>query len=177
MALWLSGVFPLSGQIKASLGKKWSAYWINGNSAQGQYVVNMFRKQVNILKVPKILHVRISADNRYELYVNGERIAYGPARGENENYYDVVNIAPYLQPGTNQVALLNWNYGTGRHVAQMTVGTGVVMFVEDSTYQDLNTNNTWKYMQNKAFSPYRRPFFHGVTGVEDKIEGELYPWG
>jgi len=49
--------------------------------------------------------IHISANSRYILYVNGHEITHGPCRGDHwHQFVDHVDIAPYLQPGTNIVA-------------------------------------------------------------------------
>ena len=50
----------------------------------------------------------ITADSRYELYVNGERLGRGPARGfPFHYYYDLYDLTPYLKPGqANVLAVL-----------------------------------------------------------------------
>src|SRR5674476_657016 len=82
--------------------------WISFPSAnQTGYGVYHFRKTFDLEKVPDRLVVHVSADNRYILFVNGERVCYGPAKGDLKTYkYDVVDIAKFLQPGKNVLAAL-----------------------------------------------------------------------
>lgn len=48
--------------------------------------------------------LHFSADTRYKLFVNGEPVAVGPARGSPWIwYYDTLDIAPYLREGKNTV--------------------------------------------------------------------------
>ena len=71
---------------------------------------------------PQLL--RISADDYYKLYVNGELVAQGPAPAFVEHYYyDTVDITRWLHPGENVLAvhlyyqgLLNrvWGSADGR---------------------------------------------------------------
>ncbi|CAK7222175.1 hypothetical protein SBRCBS47491_004780 [Sporothrix bragantina] len=56
-----------------------------------------------------VLH--FSADTRYKLFVNGKRVAVGPARSSPWIwYYDTLDIGPYLQPGDNEVVFLVVRY-------------------------------------------------------------------
>lgn len=49
-----------------------------------------------------LLH--FSADTRYKLYVNGVRVAVGPARSSLLIwYYDTLDIAQYLKSGDNEI--------------------------------------------------------------------------
>lgn len=48
--------------------------------------------------------MHFSADTRYKLYVNGVRVAVGPARGSLLIwYYDTLDIAPHLVCGNNEI--------------------------------------------------------------------------
>ncbi len=54
--------------------------------------------------------VKIMADARYKLWVNGSFVSAGPCKGNRHNrYYDEVDLTPYLHTGDNlfYVALLN----------------------------------------------------------------------
>lgn len=56
-----------------------------------------------------LLH--FSADTRYKLFVNGKRVAVGPARSSPWMwYYDTLDIGPYLQAGDNEVVFLVLRY-------------------------------------------------------------------
>ena len=46
--------------------------------------VNVFmdaRKSFYLDEIPAVADIKITADSRYKLYVNGEYVGYGPARG------------------------------------------------------------------------------------------------
>ena len=44
--------------------------------------------------------VHVTADNRYQLFVNGARVAWGPARGDLDHWrYETLDLAPYLKAG------------------------------------------------------------------------------
>ena len=79
------------------------APWIAYPSANvTEYGVYHFRKSFDLEKVPEKLLIHVSADNRYNLFVNGERVCYGPAKGDMLTYkYDVIDIAGFLKPGKN----------------------------------------------------------------------------
>ncbi len=58
--------------------------------------------------------LHITADSRYFLYVNGERIGFGPVRAWPGHWrYDTYDLAPYLKPGKNVVAALVNHYVEG----------------------------------------------------------------
>ena len=50
--------------------------------------------------------IAITADCRYKLYVNGELVSYGPAKGDHKvHYLDTVDIGGYLRTGRNRLRI------------------------------------------------------------------------
>jgi hypothetical protein len=77
----------------------WIPGWIDqAHGEAGRMVV--FRRQITLPSVPKQTVIRISADTRYKLLVNGHRVCVGPARGSDRLwFYDTVDLGPFLQVG------------------------------------------------------------------------------
>jgi len=56
--------------------------------------------------------IHVSADGRYQLFVNGRLVGRGPARCNPAwQYVDPYDLAPYLRPGRNVIAALVHSYG------------------------------------------------------------------
>jgi len=71
-----------------------------------------FRRTVHLPDVPVGATAHVSADGRYQLYVNGVRVGRGPARCDPLwQYYDSYDLAPLLRPGDNVIAALVHSYG------------------------------------------------------------------
>ena len=137
------------------LSKQWSAYWIAAtNDAGRQYGVYYFRKSIELAAKPSGFMVKVSADNRYKLYVNGTLVSVGPARGDTYYWnYETIDLAPYLTAGKNIVTAIVWNEAEYRPEAQISLRTGFILQGNTTTEEILNTNNTWKCIQNKAYQP------------------------
>src|SRR5271170_5599502 len=74
------------------------------------------RKAIHLTAVPATAVVHVTADTRYRLYVNGQRVLDGPCRGfADQWHYDTVDIAGWLRPGENVIAVLGHNLGIGNH--------------------------------------------------------------
>ena len=64
------------------------------------YGVYHFRKAFVLDQIPEELAVHVSADNRYNLFVNGQHVCYGPAKGDLKTYkYDIIDLAPFIKTG------------------------------------------------------------------------------
>ncbi len=73
-------------------------------------LVNKFvqaRTSFRLKRVPRSAPIAVTADSSYRLFVNGRRVAQGPARGFQRAWpFDRVDIAPFLHRGENAMALL-----------------------------------------------------------------------
>jgi hypothetical protein len=75
-----------------------------------------FRRGFVLRAVPAQAPVLATADGRYQLFVNGVRVARGPARSSAAcGQLDPIDLAPFLRPGRNVLAALAHAYG--RHNA------------------------------------------------------------
>ena len=67
----------------------------------------------------------MTADNRFVLFVNGQRMASGPSTGTVKNWrQSTLDIAKLLKPGSNVISATVWNYGDIAPAHQQIVATG-----------------------------------------------------
>ncbi|MCB0685045.1 MAG: family 78 glycoside hydrolase catalytic domain [Saprospiraceae bacterium] len=161
--------------------------WISYPTANTtSYGVYHFRHSVNFSEIPEKLLIDLSADNRYEFYVNGKRICLGPAKGDLITYkYDVIDIAPYLNKGKNTLAALVFNLGQDKPMAFVTAFTAFLLRAEDQTYEFLNTGSHWKCYKNPAYDPIMYSELkhwewvkgYYACGPGDEVYANKYPWG
>src|SRR5438445_4942476 len=107
----------------------WTARWISALGAPpGDYGVCHFRRTLELPRKPERFPVHVSGDNRYQLFVNGRRAAWGPARGDLFHWrYETVDLAPYLDAGRNVIAAIVWNFADLGPEAQITLQTGFLL--------------------------------------------------
>ena len=98
-----------------------AASWITHPTAPlREPLVLHFRRTLTLAAVPASYPVRVSADNRFILYVNGHRVGDGPARGDLAHWrYERFDLAPLLQPGQNLITATVWNFGVYAPIAQI----------------------------------------------------------
>ena len=71
-----------------------------------------FRKSITLSTSPRRATVRISADARYTLFVNGQRVHQGPARSfPTHQSYDTLDLADLLRPGINVLGVIVHQFG------------------------------------------------------------------
>ncbi len=162
--------------------KFWPALWIDvpGASLEG-YGVYHFRRTFDLPSVPDHFIVYVSGDNRYQLFANGRRVSWGPARSDLTHWrYETIDLAPNLRPGKNVIAAVVWNEGQFRAIAQITNRTGFVLQAELPENAVVNTNHEWKSIQDKAYSPQPIPpdqlTGYLAVGPQEHFDASLYPW-
>ena len=156
----------------------WPAQWITVPGADPHaYGVYHFRRSFDLAALPKTFPIRVSADNRYQLFVNGQRVSTGPARGDLTHWrYETVDLAPHLVRGRNVLAAVVWNEGPNHAIAQVTNQTAFVL-QSDS----VNTGADWKCIEDHAYTPQPLPrdqqTGYYALGPNEKVDANLYPWG
>lgn len=83
---------------------KW--IWIPGYddaSAEGKIV--LFRRTVNLPSQPiDPVILKISADTRYRLFINGSGVSFGPCKSYTSRwYYETIDISGHLHAGVNTI--------------------------------------------------------------------------
>lgn len=88
--------------------------------------------------------MRVSADQRYKLFVDGKPVARGPQRGDERHWhYDTLDLGPYLVAGENEIQALVWSFGRLAPMAQHTVRTAFVLEADDPE-SPLSTVGRWQ---------------------------------
>ncbi len=93
----------------------WRASWIWQERGQydGYNDTIEARKQFDLPEARSAV-LRITADTYYRVYVNGEWVNDGPSRSWPEHYqYDVLDVAPYLKTGGNEIRVIAKFFGIG----------------------------------------------------------------
>ena len=159
------------------------AAWITAPGVNdASAAVLYFRRTLTLEQLPAEFPVRISADNRYRLFVNGQVAGAGPERSDINNWrYDTLDLAPYLQAGENTLAVQVWNWGELRPVAQFSVRTGLLVEGLSEASASANSNDSWLVYQNSGYE------FIAVSGEEvggyyaaspgEAIYGDALPQG
>ena len=158
------------------------AQWITSPGAPIRDLTMLhFRRELELEKVPEHFLVDVSADNRFLLEVNQERIGSGPARGDLAHWrYEVYDLAPHLHAGKNVLAANVWNLGTLAPVAQISNRTGFLLRGEGEIEQAANTNDSWWSEEEPGFqaAPVSMSELQGYYAADpiEKIDARQFDW-
>ena len=129
-----------------------SARWITTDNADSPNSWIAFRKDVNLKRRPSKAILRIAADSKYWLWINGDLAVFegslkrGPRPGDG--YYDEIDVAPFLKKGVNKIAVLMWHFGKEGFSHQSSGKAGLII---DSDIADFNTNCSWLCCKHPAY--------------------------
>jgi hypothetical protein len=99
----------------------------------------------------------MTADSRYRLWVNGTEASSGPVRANPQTLrYDLVDLAPLLQPGRNVLAVLARHYGAPTPwwmPAPTTYGLGAGCFTFEAALPEgfLVSDQQWRALPGEAW--------------------------
>ena len=138
-----------------------TAYWITADDSlrNAPNTWMEFRKDFTLKKSPRKAEARIAADSKYWLWVNGTLAVFegGLKRGPNrtDTYYDVVDLAPYLRKGRNDVRLLLCYFG---REGFSHVSSGQAGVIVDAPSIRLVTDASWQSQRLQAYQTCGAPY-------------------
>jgi alpha-L-rhamnosidase len=159
---------------------KWAAAWIACPDApQKDPGIFYFRKELTVTAVPAHFWVHVSADNRFQLRVNGTYVGEGPARGDLFHWrFETIDLAPRLHPGKNVLAAVVWNFGSRAPVAQMSNRTAFLLQGDTEVEKVANTDASWQVKQELGRSLDDSSGFKGYFGAGpgERVDGRNFDW-
>ena len=117
-----------------------------------------FRKEISLKRVPREVCAEIAADSKYWLWVNGNLAVFegGLKRGPDPEgtYYDVIDLAPYLEKGTNTIRILLWHFGKDGFSHKDSGKAGLIL---DAPAIGLVTDSGWESRRLSAYTSVTDP--------------------
>ena len=135
--------------------EQWPARWVQVPGVERlDYSVSLLRKQFELADLPDAFPVYVSGDNQYALYLNDSLIARGPAKHDLAHWnYDSLDLAPYLQAGTNTLAARVYHMGPYRQEAQITHVPGFILQGVTAAAKIANTDDSWRGAVDSSYRP------------------------
>jgi alpha-L-rhamnosidase len=165
-----SPAFPQSDTIGIFNRYNWPVSFITlPHAGETPYVLG-FRL---IVKQPHdtTLRCHVSGDERFELFLNGERVADGPERGSSEAWhYETFDFS--VKTGRHVLFARVWALDIHGPYAQVSVRPGFLFGVEKA---DGSADADW----STGLAPWEARRIDGYAFADhfNTIDGHLYPWG
>ncbi|MFH2069350.1 MAG: alpha-L-rhamnosidase C-terminal domain-containing protein [Candidatus Omnitrophota bacterium] len=156
----------------------WPGGWIGPSGIYNrQPQVAAYRLKFRIGKLSKI-KVYVSADERYDIFLDGKRFGRGPERGDRENwFFETYNLK--LSEGEHVIVARTWwlgEDGQSPH-AQITLRPGFILAAEGRHEKVLNTGIAgWEYKKLTGYH-WINPAWDWQTGAKMHIRGADFSWG
>jgi alpha-L-rhamnosidase len=169
----------LTDEIEKSELLQKSMIWIDSTTPTKQsYVV--FRKEFNFEKEIKDSELRIFADSRYIIWINGRYVERGPSRFDRQNpEYDIIEISQYPISGENTIAILvhhynvsgftKWHDKSARIMDHMPGLAALLTLSYEDGETSIVTGSNWKASKNTRF----RDSNGSYTSIPDNIDARL----
>jgi alpha-L-rhamnosidase len=135
----------------------------------------LFRKEINIEQDVKSAKGWIFADSRYQLFVNGERIQWGPAPSDPRwQEADPADLTKYLKKGKNIIGCQVLFYGAGDGTSPIGVPGFIFKLNLDGT--DIVSDGSWKSYLSRSWAPgqYKRWY---LRSLQESFDARLFPYG
>jgi hypothetical protein len=102
-----------------------------------------FRREFVLPKRTPKATVQASADQEYQLYINGRYVARGPARGYPASWpIDEIDVSEFLREGHNVVAAIVHHPGIGTFRYRCESKAGFIFALRAGDFE-LNTDESW----------------------------------
>ena len=134
-----------------------------------------FRKEINIESEVQSAKGWIFADSRYQLFVNGQRVQWGPAPSDPRwQEADPINLGKYLHVGINVIACQVLFYGAGDGTSP--VGVPGFIFKLDIDGKTVVSDKSWDCYLARCWKPgqYKRWY---LRSLQEDFDVRLYPEG
>lgn len=154
---------------------RWPCNWIGCPGAQVPFVA-AYRLRFQIDR-PETLRLHITADERYELFLDGKRIGRGPERSDPRHWAFETYDIPF-QPGEHLLVARIWAFGELAPVAQLSVCPGFLLCPEDQRHWDhLGTGRApWEVRLLDGYT-FTHPMAAFGVGHKLVVDGKRFAWG
>ena len=168
---------PLANESPAALRLQSSLIWTQAEPPPGQTYA-AFRKTFELGEVPLSATLRIFADTRYVLWLNGQYVSRGPCRFDPKRpEYDVLDVAKHLRRGRNAIVVLGhyaavgsfhaWNEQCARMMEHRPGLTAELEFSKsDGSMTHLKTDASWRCTTQTRYLPGPGSY----TSVVDQVD-------
>lgn len=153
----------------------WPSKWITCPEAGDTPFVTAYRLKFAI-ESETTVRAHVSADERYELFLDGKRVGRGSERGDRNNwFYESYDL--HFSKGKHILVARVWTLGSQAPFAQMTVYPGFIFSPEGEFIKLLGTGVApWEAKKLDGYE-FTSPLVAWGTGSNLNVDGERFFWG
>ncbi|NLN77225.1 MAG: alpha-L-rhamnosidase [Armatimonadetes bacterium] len=153
----------------------WPCKWVSCKDAGRTPFVTAYRKRFT-MPDNAVVRAHVSADERYELFLDGKRIGRGPERCDQSNWrYETYDIP--ISGGHHTLVARVWSLGRNAPFAQMTVYPGFIFSPEGDFIQLLGTGVAeWEAKKLDGYE-FVNPTPAWGSGWNLIVDGAKFAWG
>ena len=121
--------------------------------------------------------LHVSADERYELYLDGELVGRGPERGDAENWaFESYQLE--LEAGAHLLCARVWSLGEKAPYAQMSVVHGFLLGAERIGGDEIELDTGVAPWLGKVLggTNWHSPLCAWGTGWNETVRADVFPW-
>ncbi len=155
------------------VSRRWRAKWIwHPDEPEVPNSFYLFRREVSLTETDNI-YVHVTADTRYQLYINGQFVGRGAPQSQPFfQYYDTWEIGEYLTLGENCIAVI------GNYVGNLAdTRGGLLLEVEDAAGDLLLASDAdWRVTRARAWA--EKTFFfrmNKATPYQEIFDARAFP--
>jgi hypothetical protein len=151
--------------------------WIwTPDSTPPQNAFVCFRHEFDVVEARDAL-LHLTADARYEVFLNGEWLGHGPIRSWPSPWpVDEYDLAGHLKPGRNVLAVLVQDFGisTFQYLKDNPGVRAQISWNENGNRRELSTDESWRTLVHPSFA-WSVPRINVQTGWEEQFDARLEP--
>jgi hypothetical protein len=154
---------------------RWPAKWVALAEPMGEQFVSAYRLSVALPQAKKV-RIHVSADERYELFLDGKLVGRGPARGHIGRWpFETYDLS--LEAGEHVLAARVWSLGGLAPQAQLSLRPGFLVAADDLADQATWNTGSAKWV-GKVLPGYafHEPGSAWGTGGKLTVDGRLVDW-
>lgn len=159
---------------------QWPARWIAPPGTPAAPIVWAARCRFAVGQRHAPIRIHVSADERFELYLDGELFARGPERGDGLNWHFHTYELADLPAGAHLLSARIWALGDEAPHAQVSFGTAFLVAAE-ADWDELLTTGTapWEVRLIEGIGTRCNGDVgtDGITGMKLRLDASRYPFG
>ena len=116
----------------------WPGPWVDLVNRYAHY-----RYDFDLSQVPSSTMLHVTADQSYQLWINGTYICRGPARGYQAHWpVDEVDVSRFLRPGHNWISVVAHTPGVSTFQYLHHKAAGLLLWIDEPGFQVV-TDDSW----------------------------------